>query len=35
MRLSILECGAVADGVTLCTDAINQAIDKVAQAGGG
>ena len=35
MRLSILECGAVADGVTLCTDAINTAINKVAEAGGG
>jgi len=35
MRLSILECGAVGDGVTLCTDAINEAITKVNEAGGG
>ncbi len=35
MRLSILECGAVGDGVTLCTDAINETITKVNEAGGG
>ena len=35
MRLYITECGAVADGVTKCTDAINEAIERVASAGGG
>ena len=35
MRLSILDCGAVADGVTKSTDAINEAITRVNEAGGG
>lgn len=35
MRLYITECGAVADGITKCTDAINEAIERVASAGGG
>jgi len=35
MRLSILDCGAVADGVTKSTDAINEAINRVSEAGGG
>ena len=35
MRLSILDCGAIADGVTKSTDAINDAINKVNEAGGG
>jgi polygalacturonase len=32
---SILKGGAVGDGVTLCTNAIQKTIDKVAVAGGG
>ncbi len=35
MRLYITDFGAVADGVTKSTDAINETINKVAQAGGG
>lgn len=35
MNMYITECGAVADGVTMCTDAINETINKVAEAGGG
>jgi len=35
MELYITEFGAVADGVTKCTDAINETINKVAEAGGG
>ena len=35
MRMYITECGAVGDGVTLCTDAINETITKVNEAGGG
>ena len=35
MKLYVTECGAVGDGVTLCTDAINEAITKVNEAGGG
>jgi len=35
VRLSILDCGAVADGVTKSTDAINEAITRVNEAGGG
>ena len=33
--LSVLETGAVADGKTDCTAAFQQALDKVAAAGGG
>ena len=35
MNMYITECGAVADGVTMSTDAINATINKVAEAGGG
>ncbi len=35
VRLYITECGAVGDGETLCTEAINAAVSKVAEAGGG
>lgn len=35
MRLSILDFGAVGDGETLCTEAINNTIKAVAEAGGG
>jgi alpha-L-rhamnosidase len=34
-RISILEGGAVGDGVTLCTTSIQKTIDQVAVAGGG
>jgi len=34
-RLSITACGAIADGKTLNTTAIQSAIDRVAEAGGG
>ena len=33
--LNIKEFGAVGDGVTLCTDAINRAISQCAESGGG
>lgn len=35
MQYSILDFGAVADGETLCTEAINKTIRSVAEAGGG
>lgn len=35
MVLSIKDCGAVADGVTLDTQAIQSAIDQVSSSGGG
>ena len=35
MQYSIKEFGAVGDGVTLCTNAINSAIEKCAENGGG
>ena len=35
MVISIKECGAVADGVTLNTQAIQTAIDRVSSSGGG
>ena len=35
MDYSILRCGAVADGVTNCAAAIQQAVDAAAAAGGG
>ncbi|MBR6558481.1 MAG: right-handed parallel beta-helix repeat-containing protein [Clostridia bacterium] len=35
MRICITEFGAIADGVTKCTEAINKAITCVAEAGGG
>ena len=35
MQYSILEFGAIADGKTLCTDALNKTIQAVAEAGGG
>ena len=35
MDYSILRCGAVADGVTNCAAAIQQAVDAAATAGGG
>lgn len=35
MNMYITECGAVADGVTMSTNAINETINKVAEAGGG
>ena len=34
MTINILECGAVGDGKTLSTAAIQHAIDKVAENGG-
>ena len=34
-QVSITECGAVGDGVTLCTEAIEKAISKVTKLGGG
>ncbi len=34
-EVNILDCGAVADGTTLCTPAIQKAIDRCAAAGGG
>jgi alpha-L-rhamnosidase len=34
-RLSILDTGAVGDGKTLCTRAIQRAVDKLARSGGG
>ena len=34
-RINILELGAVADGITLNTEVIQQAIDKLANEGGG
>ena len=33
--LSITDCGAVGDGQSLCTSAIQQAIDQMADGGGG
>lgn len=33
--VSIADCGAVADGVTLCTEAFNKAISKLSKQGGG
>ena len=35
MDYDILRCGAVADGVTNCAAAIQQAVDAAAAAGGG
>lgn len=35
MNLSILDCGAVNDGATVNTTAIQKAIDKCAESGGG
>ena len=34
-EFSITECGAVGDGVTLCTDAFTKAISKLTKLGGG
>lgn len=34
-EVSIAECGAVGDGVTLCTDAFTKAISKLTKLGGG
>ena len=34
-QVSITECGAVGDGVTLCTEAFEKAISKVTKMGGG
>lgn len=35
MKVNVLDRGAVADGVTLCTESINRAIDEVSRSGGG
>ena len=34
-QVNITECGAVGDGVTLCTEAFEKAISKVTKMGGG
>lgn len=34
-QVSITECGAVGDGVTLCTEAFEKAISKLTKLGGG
>ena len=34
-EVSIADCGAVGDGVTLCTDAFTKAISKLTKLGGG
>jgi len=34
-QVSITECGAVGDGVTLCTEAFSKAISKLTKLGGG
>jgi polygalacturonase len=34
-QVNIIECGAVGDGVTLCTEAFEKAISKLTKQGGG